>query len=302
MEFDHIKWLSDFQTASEKKEGFRKLRTQIFKDTLRFVQSGYKIDEQEILLDNNSIISEYFTKPENLSIKIHSDTKFTVINSDCIEAAELLLNTGLNPCVLNMASRRNPGGGVLNGAGAQEENLFRRTNLHKSLFQFAQYANEYGINKSEYSYPLNRDSGGIYSGNITIFRASEKNGYRLLNHPYKLSFVSVPAINRPELVKKNNQYFIIDSLIEPTKEKMRTILRIAGKYGHDSLVLCAFGCGAFANPPNHIASLFREVFSEKEFSGFFKHVVFAIFEDHNSGREHNPDGNVLPFLEVFDFA
>jgi uncharacterized protein (TIGR02452 family) len=64
--------------------------------------------------------------------------------------------------------------------------------------------------------------------------------------------------------------------------------------------LGAFGCGAFANPPNHIAKLFKEVFLENEFSGVFKYVVFSIFEDHNSGKLHNPNGNVLPFFETFD--
>jgi uncharacterized protein (TIGR02452 family) len=65
-------------------------------------------------------------------------------------------------------------------------------------------------------------------------------------------------------------------------------------------VLSAFGCGAFANPPNHIARLFKEVFLEDEFLGVFKYIVFAIYEDHNSSKAHNPYGNVLPFLEVFD--
>jgi len=41
MEFDHIKWLSDFQIALSKKEGFREMRAQIFRDTVKFVQSGY---------------------------------------------------------------------------------------------------------------------------------------------------------------------------------------------------------------------------------------------------------------------
>jgi len=81
---------------------------------------------------------------------------------------------------------------------------------------------------------------------------------------------------------------------------MRTILRIAGKYAHDCLVLGTFGCGAFQNPPNHIAELFCKVFLEDEFSRRFKTVVFAILEDHNTGKEHNPYGNVLPFLRVFD--
>jgi uncharacterized protein (TIGR02452 family) len=276
------------------------LRAEIFKDTLNFVKSGYNNGNKHISIDNECIISEFFDKPEELIKQAASNTKFSVINSDCLEAAQLLLDSGSNPCVLNMASRQNPGGGVIDGAGAQEENLFRRTNLFMSLYQFTQYANEYGLEKSKYSYPLNRDSGGIYSGNITVFRASEKNGYRLLNNPFKLSFVSVPAINRPGLIEKNGLYFLTDQMVEPTKEKIRTILRISGKYKHDSLVLGAFGCGAFANPPNHMARLFKDVLTENEFIDFFKHIVFAIIDDHNSAKEHNPNGNILPFLEVFD--
>jgi uncharacterized protein (TIGR02452 family) len=120
-----------------------------------------------------------------------------------------------------------------------------------------------------------------------------------LKEPYNISFVTVPAISKPELMEKNGKLYIADNLAEATKEKIRTILRIAGKYKHDCLVLGAFGCGAFANPPNHIAELFKEVFFEEEFTSRFKVVVFSIFEDHNSNKEHNPNGNVLPFLEVF---
>jgi uncharacterized protein (TIGR02452 family) len=199
-----------------------------------------------------------------------------------------------------MASGKNPGGGVKGGAGAQEENIFRRTNLFKSLYQFVDYAAQYGIKRSEHSYPLDRNTGGIYSKGITVFRASDDGGYVLLKKPFQVSFTSVPAINRPELEKIENQYYIAKHLVEPTREKMRTILRIAGKYKHDALVLSAFGCGAFANPPYHIALLFSEVFNEREFINRFKQVVFSIIDDHNSHKEHNPEGNVLPFLRVFD--
>jgi uncharacterized protein (TIGR02452 family) len=167
------------------------------------------------------------------------------------------------------------------------------------MFKFAPSAAEYGIKKHEKSYPLNKNTGGIYSADITIFRGSEKNGYCLLKKPYTVSIVSVPAINRPDLINRNGALYIADNLVEPTKEKIRTILRIASKYKHDTLVLGAFGCGAFANPPNHMAELFKEVFAEKEFASSFKLIVFSIFEDHNSSRAHNPDGNVLPFWEVF---
>ena len=104
---------------------------------------------------------------------------------------------------------------------------------------------------------------------------------------------------RPDLIEVNGQYRIAQDLIEPSKERMRTILRIAGKYGHHALVLSAFGCGAFCNPPEHIAALFKEVFAEVEFNNRFALVVFAIINDYNSHRAHNPNGNFEPFRKVF---
>ncbi|GMO50283.1 MAG: hypothetical protein Pg6C_13860 [Treponemataceae bacterium] len=302
-DFDHIKWKSQFQAASNEKVGFRELRAAVFQNTVKLVKNGgYYVDDTFINIPNclSPQKSEYFDAPDTLNLDGEYQTKYSVINADCLETAEILVKLGFNPCVLNLASRKNPGGGVLGGAGAQEENLFRRSNLFLSLYQFAPYANEYGITRHEKSYPLNKNTVGIYSAGITVFRGSEKNGYCLLKQPYTVSFVTVPAINSPDLIERNGDFFIAGNLVEPTKEKIRTILRITGKYKHDCLVLGAFGCGAFANPPNHMAELFREVFSEKEFMAKFKFVVFAIFEDHNSNQKHNPNGNVLPFLDVFN--
>ena len=302
-DFDHLKWTNQFEIASKKGDGFRELRAKIFQNTVKIVKNGgYYVDDVFINIPNNLLAekSEYFTAPDKLEANGDYQTKYSVVNADCLETAEDLLKSGFNPCVLNLASRQNPGGGVIDGAGAQEENLFRRSNLFLSLFQFASYASEYGIKKHEKSYPLDRNTGGIYSADITVFRGSEKNGYCLLKKPYTVSFVTVPAINRPELIEKNGEYFIADNLVDPTKKKIRTILRIAGKYKHDCLVLGAFGCGAYANPPNHMAELFKEVFLEKEFNNKFKSIVFSIFDDHNSNRRHNPKGNFLPFSEVFN--
>jgi uncharacterized protein (TIGR02452 family) len=303
IDFDHIKWRNQFEIATAQKSGFRELRAEIFQNTVRMVQKGgyYAGDTFVNIPDKLSAEkTEYFDAPDRINSSFDYQTNYSVINADCLETAEILFKAGFNPCVLNLASRHNPGGGVLNGAGAQEENIFRRTNLFLSLYQFASYASEYDIKKHAKSYPLNKNTGGIYSADITVFRGSEKNGYCLLKKPYKVSIVTVSAINRPDLIAKNGKYYIDDALVEPTKTKIRTILRIAGKYKHNCLVLGAFGCGAFANPPNHIAELFREVFLEKEFVSKFKLIVFSIFEDHNSKKEHNPDGNVLPFLEVFN--
>ena len=59
--------------------------------------------------------------------------------------------------------------------------------------------------------------------------------------------------------------------------------------GHDSIVLGAFGCGAYGNPPNHIAQLFKEVITG-DFKGCFSHILFAIYDDVNAHRAHNPRG------------
>ena len=72
-----------------------------------------------------------------------------------------------NPVMLNMASRRCPGGGVLNGARAQEETLFRRSNLCVSLYQFDEYhANLLGVPLGKGRYPMEYGTAGIYSGRV----------------------------------------------------------------------------------------------------------------------------------------
>lgn len=302
-DFDHHAWLKEFSIATKNVDGLRVLRARIFQDTVRFVQTGgYSIGNKSVIIDNGGIIerTELYDKPIDLDApKNEYETRFSVIAADFLETAQILLNSGLNPCVLNMANRQNPGGRVYGGAGAQEENLFRRTNIFLSLFQFADYADQYGLPRSSKSYPMDRNYGGAYSPDITVFRGSEANGYFLLSAPYKISVVTVAALNHPELIKREKVYHLVDNMVAPTKEKMRTILRIAVKHEHDSLVLSAFGCGAFANPPNHIAELFKEVFAEKEFNNRFKVVVFSIIDDHNSRRQHNPEGNIIPFAELF---
>jgi uncharacterized protein (TIGR02452 family) len=308
--FNPFAWRVAFEAASKTRasDQLRALRAEIFQGTVACVQAGrYGLQaaasESEVLIPNTLLEgrTEFFDVPEALPPQSHARvTQFSVIGADCLEVAETLKKSGLNPCVLNLSNRQNPGGGVLHGAGAQEENLFRRSNLFLSLYPFASYAAQYGLAKHEKSYPLDRNTGGIYSGSVTVFRGSEQNGYRLLRHPFQVAFVSVAAMNRPELVAEADEWRVVETLIEPIRRKIRTILRLAGKYQHNALVLSAFGCGAFRNPPRHIAELFREVFAEPEFQNYFELVVFAILEDHNSYKEHNPQGNLLPFSEVFD--
>ena len=58
------------------------------------------------------------------------------INGDCVDVAEKMINDGLNPAILNLASRRRPGGGYDRGMSAQEETLCRLSTLSQSLYQY----------------------------------------------------------------------------------------------------------------------------------------------------------------------
>ena len=49
---------------------------------------------------------------------------------------------------------------------------------------------------------------------------------------------------------------------ERLKIKVRLILQIAIQKGHDAVVLGALGCGAWRNPPQHVAEIFQEVLAE----------------------------------------
>lgn len=301
--FDYLDWKAQFTKASAQKQGFRELRKDIFQQTIKFVEAGeYYSNGKKVTIDSSKVSQEthFFDEAFSLAPEVASKpTRFTVIEADCLEAAQLLQNAGYNVCVLNMANRRNPGGGVLDGSGAQEENLFRRSNLFKSLYQFAPYAGDYNLEVHPKQYPLDRNFGAVYSSEVRVFRASEASAYYLLENPYKMSFVTVAAISRPALDKINDKYFIRKDLVEGSKNKIRTILRVAAKFGHNALVLSAFGCGAFRNPPEHMATLFKEVFAEAEFLNRFEVVVFAIIDDHNAHLDVNPEGNFLPFHRVF---
>ena len=284
-------------------EHVRRLRADEYKNTVQIVNAGKYITEdlKEVRLPDDSAMMTRTAFYEK-SFKVtrlpagKEETLFEVLNSDCLEAALTLLSSGYNPAVLNMASRKIPGGGVVGGAGAQEECLFRQTNLFRSLYQFVPEGRDYGVPSREEQYPLDRNYGGIYTPGATMFRESEAKGYRLMDKPIQLSFISVAAINHPALKDATH---LDDSLVVGTKHKIKTILRIGLAHGHDSLVLSAFGCGAYRNPPYHMAQLFKEVFDDPEFKNKYRRVVFAIIDDHNARKAHNPEGNFKPFYDVF---
>lgn len=304
-------WLKRFEEASNERRLtgsneaamiLRNLQKEIYSQTMDIVNKGSYMagDGSIVTLPDWKEMTEHsvlYSEPIILDTRAFPlyNTEVKVENTDCLIAANNLKLQGLNPVVLNMASSKNPGGGVMGGAGAQEENLFRRSNLFKSMYQFAQYAEEYGLKRSVKQYPLDKNYGGVYTPNAVVFRGTQATGYPLFKQPHVLSFVAVAGISHPKLIKGE----LAPEEVIVTKNKIRTIFRIALKHGHDSMVLGALGCGAFCNPPAQIARLFHEVMYEKEFRNHFRVITFAIIEDHNSRKGHNPEGNFVPFQREF---
>lgn len=281
----------------------KELRSKVFRNTIDIVNQGHYITEdgKKVSFPSDSAMI-HNTEFYDHEIVLHDmpkpdgQTIVEVLNMDCLLAGVMLREQGFNPAVLNMASRKNPGGGVVMGAGAQEETLFRRTNLFRSLYQFAPFAREYGIAPSNHQYPLEQNYGGIYTPGAILFREGEQQGYALMDEPVTISFISVAGMNRPDLTSDG---MIADHHVGPIKNKIRTILRIGLLHHHDALVLGALGCGAFHNPPRHVAQLFHEVINEPEFKNRYRRIIFAILDDHNAYQKHNPDGNFKPFAEEF---
>ena len=92
---------------------------------------------------------------------------------------------------------------------------------------------------------------------------------------------------------------LTNKIAKATKQKIKALFSIVLENGHDAIVLSAFGCGAYRNPPEHMALLFQETIREEKYDEQMKYIVFAIIDDHNTGKAHNSEGNVKPFAVVF---
>ena len=282
-------------------------RIEIFNSTLSIIRQGWYITPSGQKVELSSVeevmdAAEMFSEPFRVMIDPVAPikTEIRVENKDCVMAAKDLIDVGYNPAMLNLADLYTPGGIVEYGSGAQEENLCRRSNLILSLYQFShpricQYP-DLGLRQNEAQYPMDERYGGVYSGIVTFFRGPESTGSQLDETPYNIPVISVAALSGPRIGADG---MMLQPEVDITLDKIRTIFRIGMANFHDSLVLSALGCGAFANPPAHIAKLFHQVIEEDEFKNTFRLIDFAILDGYRTGLSHNPEGNLKPFQREF---
>ena len=171
--------------------------------------------------------------------------------------------------VLNMASSKRPGGGVANGSIAQEECLFRCSNLFEISKEL------YPIKTNEY----------IYSKEVTFIKDKDYNTM----FPVSCDVITIAAVNL------NKEH--IDGADAPDDyqltmfEKMDSLFRAAMEHKCDNIILGAWGCGVFKNDPKEVARLFNA--STFIYRKYFKNIVFAVINDKNS-----VDNNYKIFSEI----
>ena len=300
-------WAGQFNQISQAKDadGIRTMRMYVQKMTIKTLNDEkYQLEDgqkrtlsMETMLQNarRTMIYQYpMLHGEDLRVAPEDVVKVTEISveeSDCIDVCERLREqypVGLI-AVLNMASWKNPGGGFRKGCGAQEENLCRRSNLIDCLNN---QRKKHRI--APIAYPLPR-FGGAISKDVCFFRGSERDGYPFRSQPLYVDVITAAAYRLGKDDFREDGRMILEKEID-TRKKITAIMQMAAINKTEHLVLSAFGCGAFNNPPDQIAQMFKATIETYEFRSLFKTITFAIIDDHNSRGE----GNVTPFKRAFN--
>jgi len=246
-------------------------------------QGFYPLPEGQVIKIRESVQAACNAKisiPPEMALPPSQHTKFLetniqVTNETTFQAAFRLIKSGRKPLALNFANGVHPGGGFLYGAKAQEEVLCRSSALYETLLDDPMY-------EEHASRPTpDSTSWSIYSPDVPVFRTD---GGAFLPEPWLLSFITCAAPVASSIGKE-----VAAPLL---KARIHRVLSIAEVYNYSSLVLGAWGCGAFGNDPLQTAQDFRHAL-ENEFSGSFSEIVFAI-------TDWSPNRKFLgPFRDAF---
>ncbi|WP_330262843.1 TIGR02452 family protein [Streptomyces griseorubiginosus] len=199
-----------------------------------------------------------------------ADTFIEVTGESSLEAARRL-GDGLSErvAVLNFASARNPGGGYLNGAQAQEEALCRASALYTCQLRAREFYDHHRAHRD----PFYTDRV-IHSPAVPVFRDDRG---RLLDSPHLVGFLTAAAPNAG--VVRRTAPDRVAELPRALAVRAERVLSVAVAEGYRRLVLGAWGCGVFQNDPAQVAGAFRTLLGfGGRFEGAFEHVVFGVLD------------------------
>lgn len=190
----------------------------------------------------------------------------------------LVLDEGCDDLVLlNFASAKNAGGGFINGAKAQEEDLARASALYPCMLEARGY------------YEANRNCDHlvytdhmIWSPDVPFFRVHAR---ELLDQPFLASVITAPAPNAGALDREWPEELRGITYEDALRKRAGKVLALAEERGHRTLLLGAWGCGVFRNDPELVADAFGRWLEGSRFAGSFDRVVFAVWDRNGVNTE-----------------
>ncbi|CAL9656493.1 TIGR02452 family protein [Streptomyces sp. enrichment culture] len=208
----------------------------------------------------------YGPGPVEVAVPDRGRTVFEVTGESSLEAARRL---GGEVAVLNFASARNPGGGYLNGAQAQEEALCRASALYTCLLRAREFYDHHRAHRD----PFYTDRV-VHSPGVPVFRDDRG---RLLDEPFTAGFLTSAAPNAGVVLRTAPERAA--DLPAALAVRAERVLETAAAHGYRRLVLGAWGCGVFRNDPARVAGVFRTLLGPGgRFAGAFERVAFGILD------------------------
>ena len=258
----------------------RTKNAEIFRDT----EHRYKSDLELIATIQESTQNQVFIAEKstvNVTTQPKTDKAMIVVsNKRSLEAAEAYTKQGKKVCVLNFASATNPGGGVVNGSSAQEECICRCTTLYPCLNNDELWTKFYKPHRKAANPLYNNDC--IYTPNVCVFK-SDINFPELLSRDrwWRVNILTCAAPNLRErpINPMNPHAGYKQAKLTPAEletlltSRIRRIFEVAVANGNEVLILGAFGCGAFRNPPEIVAKVFYDVM--QDFIEYFDTTQYA---------------------------
>lgn len=210
---------------------------------------------------------------------------------------------GQKVCVHNFASATNPGGGILKGSSAQEEAICRCSTLYFNISEpeiVEKYHNLHKRMIREEKMDVTYNDDCIYTPGVVVFK-SDIGTPQILNECdwYTVDIITCAAPNlRPDSSNIMNPdsgtgqvILTSETLRNMHVKRMHRILEIAKLENEDVVILGAFGCGAFYNPPQIVAEAMKIVLEEFKYD--FKTVEFAVFCTEKDARNYEIFKQVL---------
>lgn len=246
----------------------RQKNADVFADTQRWYTSDEKLGKAIRNSQQRTVLHgpEPIRVPEEALYRYEDKARVLVSSDRTLQAAGKY--RGQKVLVLNFASATTPGGGVLWGSSAQEEALCRCSTLYPCLTTDALWNGYYRFHRDRQE-DLYTDAC-IYTPDVLSIKTDTVDPCRL--PPEEWQTIDVLTCAAPNLREKSLDEA---ALYDLHVQRGRQILAAAAVHGADVVILGAFGCGAFRNPPRVVASAYRQILPI--FARAFRTVEFAVY-------------------------